>query len=175
MRARFKSLCALALLPLCAGLAACNPDTESGSEAEIYKLYLVRHAEKDPGENPGLTDAGRERANKLAQTSERLQFKRIYTTDYRRTRETAQPSAQVLGLDLTLYHPNDLEMLAATLKSRKESALIVGHSNTTPQLARLLGLETAKPMAESDYDRSYNFQFRGDTMLGVSYPATKAQ
>lgn len=165
---------AIGLLLACASLAGCGSDAGLNPDAEAYSLYLVRHAEKETGDNPGLTDGGRERAHKLAATSERLRFKRIYTTDYRRTRETAQPSAQILGLDVTLYHPNDLDMLAATLKARKESALIVGHSNTTPQLARLLGLKSAKPMDESDYDRSYNFQFKGDVMQGVTYPAAKA-
>ena len=66
--------------------------------------------------------------------------------------ETAQPLAGTLGLSITLYDPHDLPGLAARLREREETAIVIGHSNTTPELARILGA-SATDMDESEYDR----------------------
>ena len=129
----------------------------AGGEPEpSYTVYLVRHAEKTgETEDPGLAPAGAERAERLAAWARGRDIARVYSSDYRRTRDTATPIAEAIAAPLETYDPRGLEALASRLAERGESALVVGHSNTTPQLAALLCGCEAPPMDESVYDRVY--------------------
>ena len=143
-------------LALFAVLAACQtvPDTVETSG----KTYLVRHAEKTAERpDPGLTDAGSIRAVMLADELEDVGLTAIWSTDYKRTRDTAAPIAARLGLEVQLYDPADLPGFAAQLKTDPaQVALVVGHSNTTPQLTEALGGDPATPIDEGhEYDRLY--------------------
>jgi len=120
-----------------------------------YTLYLVRHAEKqsDGSQDPVLTEAGKTRAEQLATWFEDKDIEEVWSTDYKRTRDTAMPTASRLGLELSIYDPRDLADLVKTLLHQQRTALIVGHSNTTPELARLLCDCSIADMDESEYDR----------------------
>lgn len=128
---------------------------ESSDDNDHYTLYLVRHAEKlaDDGDDPGLTAAGLHRSGQLANWLQDRGITDIWSSDYRRSRDTAEPLATMLGRDLLLYDPQDLPALAGELRQNKRNALIVGHSNTTPDLARLLCMCVIKDMDDSDYDQ----------------------
>ena len=126
-------------------------------------IYLVRHAEKvtDGSPDPDLTDTGRQRAENLATILESAGVKRIFSTDYHRTRSTAAPLAELLALPIELYDPDDLEGLATRLLGVDDSALVVGHSDTTPELVDLLGGEGGPPIDEvTEYDRLYLVEIR---------------
>jgi len=127
----------------------------TGKAGDSYEIYLVRHAEKqtDGGKDPGLTDAGIFRAEQLATWFQDRDIREIWSSDYRRSRGTAQPLVSRLGLELTLYDPRDLPALAENLLDERRNALVVGHSNTTPELARLLCGCVISDMDESEYDR----------------------
>jgi phosphohistidine phosphatase SixA len=133
-------------------LTAC---TTAPAPKDNYKLYLVRHAEKqaDGSRDPELTEAGTHRADNLAGWFEDKNISDIWSSDYKRTRDTAKPSLSKLGLKLKIYDPRDLSALSETLLSNQNNALIVGHSNTTPELARLLCNCEIEDMDESEYDR----------------------
>ena len=77
-------------------------------------------------------------------------LEKIYSTNYKRTLNTARPVVKHHGLEVTQYSPRELESLATQLIALKEDALIVGHSNTTPEMVDLVGGE-AKPMTEEEY------------------------
>ena len=81
----------------------------------------------------------------------------VWSTDTKRTRDTAAPLAARLGLEVQLYDPSDLPGFAAQLKANSTATvLVVGHSNTTPQLAEALGAEPGPPIVEkTEYDRLY--------------------
>ena len=79
----------------------------------------------------------------------------IYSSDYIRTRDTARPLAEALGLELELYNPGDLEALATKLRAAEGRILVVGHSNTTPRLVGLIGGEPGTDIADDEYDRLY--------------------
>ncbi|NIP19208.1 MAG: histidine phosphatase family protein [Xanthomonadales bacterium] len=146
-------LLALAMSAQIAALAG-GPGTRAGAPDDGFDLYLVRHAEKTPDpDDPALTGAGALRAQRLAEGLAGQGIEAIWTSDYRRTRETAAPLAARLGLDPRLYDPRNLEELADRLRQAGRSALVVGHSNTTPQLAALLCACETAPMDESEYDR----------------------
>ena len=143
-------------------LAAC----QAIPAADSNTAYLVRHAEKVTGDaamdldnprDPPLTNAGEARAEALAERLSDSGITAIWSTDTVRTRDTAQPLADKLGLNVQIYDPSDLPGFAAQLKSEPlETVLVVGHSNTTPQLAEALGAEPGEPIVEkTEYDRLY--------------------
>jgi broad specificity phosphatase PhoE len=80
---------------------------------------------------------------------------KIYSSDFERTRDTAAPLAAALGLEVEQYDPTAMADLSQTLLASPGRYLVVGHSNTTPELAGLLGGEPGPPIPESEYDRLY--------------------
>lgn len=152
----------LVVLPAAAcasGPAAGSTRADEAASAEPPTVvFLVRHAEKadDGTADPPLTAEGRERAEALVRELGEANLDRVYTTDYRRTRETARPVAESKGLPLELYDPSDLESFARRLREGGGWSLVVGHSNTTPALVELLGGDPGPPIAEAwEYDRLY--------------------
>ena len=128
--------------------------TTSG-EGRTYTIFLVRHAEKqaDGSHDPKLTETGKKRSMQLANWFEDENIREIWSSNYRRTRNTAAPLLSRLGLELDIYDPGDQVSLAAKLLERQNTALIVGHSNTIPELARLICHCLINDMDESEHDR----------------------
>ena len=145
-------------------LACYIGDTNATDVDGGYTLYLVRHAEKqtDASDDPALNDIGRNRSEQLATWFEEKDIKLIWSSDYRRSRDTAGPLISSLGLELNLYDPRDLPALAKTLLDDRSNAMVVGHSNTTPELARLLCQCVIADMDESEYERLIVVSFSGD-------------
>lgn len=157
---------------------------EGTGERRSQVIYLVRHAEKITGtdiedRDPPLTEAGRERAQHLAYVLGHVRIEKIYSSDYTRTRQTAKPLAKKLGLRVQSYDPRALREFAQQLREGSGRALVVGHSNTTPQLVELLGGEGGAPIDEkSEYDRLYVVILEGGrvtTLLQRFGPDTKAE
>jgi len=145
----------LGVAGLAAALLSCSPPAETPAAGESV-FFLVRHAEKaDQSEDPPLTEEGHARARALADLLRDAGVETIYSSDFERTRDTAAPLASDLGLEVMLYDPNRLAELAETLLSSPGRALVVGHSNTTPELAGLLGGDPGPPIPEDEYDRLY--------------------
>jgi broad specificity phosphatase PhoE len=112
--------------------------------------YVMRHLERDSaGADPGLNAQGRRHAEGLAAWfAAHRPPAAIYVSATRRARETAAPLAARLGLAMKEYAPLDLDGLVARVKAEKGPVLIVGHSNTVPDIvARLSG---ARPPAIPD-------------------------
>jgi broad specificity phosphatase PhoE len=69
------------------------------------ELVLVRHAQPDwepeglAVDDPGLTALGREQARRTAELLAGERFDALHVSPYRRTRETAAPIAEALGLE----------------------------------------------------------------------------
>ncbi len=123
-------------------------------------IYLVRHAEKQKGGgDPELTSDGTARAERLAKILADVPLDMIYSSKYNRTRATAGPTAEAKGLSITNYNPRKLEELRELLfdpASAKKYTLVVGHSNSTPNLINLLlGEERFAHIPETDYDNFF--------------------
>jgi broad specificity phosphatase PhoE len=150
------------LLLACAGARPGPPPAEAPCGSTV--VLLVRHAEKEAGaEDPALTPAGRERAEALREVAGSAGVSAVYTTQLRRTRETAQPLAERLGVPVTVREVHwqqvreHVEAVAREVLSRHrgETVLVVGHSNTVPLLAEALAGVPVPPLPESEYDRLY--------------------
>ena len=154
----FAGLIGMSLL----SLAGCAPqqDAQTSTSADSFvatQIFLVRHAEKMTAKtDPALTQAGQDRAQLLANMLGDVGITHIHSSDYKRTRDTATPLAEQLGLEVMIYDPRDLAGMAAKLKGMSGRHLVVGHSNTTPPLTELLGGEGGTPIVEAtEYDRLY--------------------
>lgn len=142
----------LSLIALVCCLTGSAVASDHGDE---FTLYLVRHAEKqaDGSRDPNLTEAGEQRAKFLAAWLKNKQIGDIYSSGYQRTIGTARPLASELGLLLHIYDPQDQSELVERLLDRQDNAFVVGHSNTIPELARMLCGCTIDDIDESEYDR----------------------
>ena len=120
-------------------------------------IYLVRHAEvaADGSQDPALSPAGRARAEQLAAMLKDAGITAVHSTDYRRTRETAAAVARATGRQVETYDPNALPAFADRLRRAGGRRVVIGHSNTTPQLVEALGGTVQRPIAESEYDWLY--------------------
>lgn len=125
---------------------------------ENRNIYLIRHAEKqaDGTKDPSLTEQGRSRAANIFKQLKGKNITVIYSTNYKRTRETASPLVAFLKIELTLYDSNQLKNFAEQLLAERGNALVIGHSNTTPQLVELLGGDPHGSIRESEYQRLYH-------------------
>ena len=130
------------------------PVEEKINSQEYTNIYFIRHAEKDrtdPEESdPELTVTGKERANYWAKVMQHIPLSTVYSTNYRRTLATAEPTAAARELSVTLYDPAQTDPNLWWEAHRGESILVVGHSNTTPALVNQLLGETRFPDIEDD-------------------------
>jgi phosphohistidine phosphatase SixA len=144
----------LLAVPLTTALTADGPDE---AKADPLVVFLVRHAEKvDSSRDPELSGAGTKRALELTNLLRDAGIDHVLSSDFKRTRSTATPLAEALGLEVGLYDPRDLPALVARLRADGGRHLVVGHSNTTPAAVELLGGEPGAEIDEADeYDRLY--------------------
>ncbi len=83
--------------------------------AREQHIYLSRHAEKIKGiSDPGLTEKGKNRAQWLSDFLKSKSVEVIYSTNYKRTLQTAQPVASVQKKDIIIYDPHHQEQLPKT-------------------------------------------------------------
>lgn len=134
------------------------------AEGEPLVVFLVRHAEKTKvGRDPALTEEGAMRAEVLARSLRSADIDAVHSTGYVRTMSTAAPAATRLGTETEAYDPRDLPALAKKLRDAGGRHLVVGHSNTTPQMVELLGGDPGPAIDEAaEYDRLYIVTARAD-------------
>lgn len=132
--------------------------------AQSTVVILVRHAEEaEPdGEDSVLSAEGVARADSLVAALRHVELAAVYTTQYRRTRDTGAAVARAQGVPLTVVEAVRplaafLDGLAARLKREHpgQTVLVVGHSNTTPQLIRALSGPALPSLDETDHARFF--------------------
>lgn len=144
-------------LVLLATLAACAPAVPAEAQSEASVVYLVRHAERaeDGTNDPPISEAGQARAELVAEMLRDAGITHVHSTDLKRTRSTGMPLAEAAGLEIRSYSPRDLAAFAHTLWQTPGRHLVLGHSNTTPDLVDALGGDSYSPIEEMEYDRLY--------------------
>jgi broad specificity phosphatase PhoE len=119
-------------------------------------VFIVRHAEKaDDSKDAELSEAGRARAEALANMLRDSKISVIYATEFKRTQETAAPLAKALGLTVTTLPSANQAALVAKLRASTVNSLVVGHGNTIPDIIKALGISEPINIAESDYDNLF--------------------
>ncbi|GAB2776393.1 SixA phosphatase family protein [Salinimicrobium soli] len=121
-----------------------NPTEVSAQQNQdkMTTYYFIRHAEKDTTDptnrDPELTEKGKQRAENWARIFKEVEFDHIYTTDYSRTRATAQAVAKSQQNSVEIYDPRQLYSKDFQGKTSGKTVLVVGHSNTNPQFVNLI-------------------------------------
>jgi 2,3-bisphosphoglycerate-dependent phosphoglycerate mutase len=129
--------------------------TVFGYTQSLTTFILVRHAEKatnDP-KDPDLSDTGRVRARRLAELFATTEIAAVYSTNFKRTLQTAEAVASQKKLPVKIYQPHQREVIEAMVSEHQgKTVLLVGHSNTIPWTANLLlGNQELKDFADSEY------------------------
>ncbi len=167
--ARIVSLLSLVFLA-----AACSHEAARAPGPEAPTFVVVRHAEKDTATtdpDPALIVAGEQRAQRLARSLEAASLVAVYATPYRRTRQTAAPTALAHDLPVTAYDAREpADAFAATLRERHRAGtiLVVGHSNTVPGIVAALCGCDIPAMTEAEYDHRFVVEFDADGQARVS-------
>jgi len=125
------------------------------SEETKTTYYLIRHAEKDrtdaANKDPNLNRKGLERAERWADYFEKINLNAIYSTNYHRTMQTAEPTAKSKQLAINNYDTRDMYDSIFQNNTAGKTVLVVGHSNTTPIFVNnILGEEKHKNMDDHD-------------------------
>jgi phosphohistidine phosphatase SixA len=130
-------------------------------------IFVVRHGERadQPGgappatpmmaNDPPLSAAGRERANRLAALLAAADVKHVFATEFLRTQQTAAPAAQKAGVQVTTSPSKDTGLLLQQILKSPGAALVVGHSNTVPDVLKGLGVKTPIAIADTEFDNLF--------------------
>jgi broad specificity phosphatase PhoE len=120
--------------------------------AAQHAVYVMRHLNTPAGQpDPDLLPEGQHAADALASWFRDERPAAIYVTDYKRTRETVAPLAARLGLTPIVYDPRDTPGLVARVRAEHGPVLIVGHSNTVPDIVAALGGARPTPLGHEDF------------------------
>ncbi len=132
-------------------------------------IILLRHAEKDKQDeefgnsvDPRLSDAGKQRAERLADVLEKYKPDAVFSSQFNRTLSTAAPFARRKRMQVQFYNHRKLDEIAQIASAGNfKTVVIVGHNSTTPALTNLLiGQEKYKPLGENEYDKIFIVKIR---------------
>lgn len=141
---------------------ACGPSGTAADGVEEDRIVvLVRHAEKEPGEDPALSEAGRARARTLAHVLSAWSVDAIYVSGFRRTRETAAPLAELSDVTPAVVDAARVEELVDRVRSHEGTVVVVGHSNTVPVLIKALGGPSVEQIPDHVYDDFFVLHLSG--------------
>jgi phosphohistidine phosphatase SixA len=129
-----------------------------GAHAQnVRTIFFVRHADKvsDDTDAP-LSDAGRRRAECLANTLADAHIDQIFTSDLQRTQQTAAPLAEKLHVKPTAIPLSTPDRLVEAIRASKSAyVLVVWHDMTLPKIMQALGAPAITPIGHTEYDRFF--------------------
>jgi broad specificity phosphatase PhoE len=125
-------------------------------------VFLVRHAERADsgmapasGADPDLSEAGKARAQSLAALLKDANITTIFTTEFKRTQQTAAPLGKALGISVVTVPSKNTVDLVKQIKAAKGNVLVVGHSNSVPDIIRDLGVSAPVTIADDEFDNLF--------------------
>jgi phosphohistidine phosphatase SixA len=136
----------------------------SGSVVAQQVVFVVRHADPPPmlvmdklPTNTPISDAGKLRANRLANLLKDANIKAIYTSTALRTFQTAEPLSNLINIPIKRIPKKNIDILLDDIESNhaKDKVLIVSHWNYIPKILKALGQKNAAKFAKSEYGNLY--------------------
>jgi len=130
-------------------------------------VFLVRHAEREevPKQDPPLKKEGVLRSQELARLLGSAGVKTIITSQSARTKQTAEAFASKAGLTVTsislksnptnprlIAEESTAEVVNKILERPGENVLLVGHSNSLPDVIKMLGGDVVPTIDERKFD-----------------------
>lgn len=159
---RLRRYVQVAALLVLSGQACVKVHVARGADAPaaLTTIVVVRHAEKstDDPRDPSISAVGWERAAALSETLKDAGVGAIYSTQLKRTRQTAEPLAKKLGLTIIERSATTpaVDLAREILANQAgKTILIVGHSNTVPQIVQAFGRKVIPPIQDSEYDHLF--------------------
>jgi phosphohistidine phosphatase SixA len=145
------------------------------TEAQPPEVYIMRHLQKaDASRDPVLSQEGAVNANSVAELLAARGIKAVFATKTRRAELSAAPLAARLGISVTHYDPSDVPALIAAVRAITGNVLIVGHSNTVPDLVAAFGGAKPAPLTEQDYGIIYQVTPGSSEVRQFQVPAAGA-
>jgi phosphohistidine phosphatase SixA len=139
----------------------------SQEEFKPITVYLVRHSERadEPRQDPPLNEKGILRSQELARVLANGNIKAIITSQFLRTKHTAEPLSKKLNVPVTsislslnpanprqISEQSTAEVTNKILERAGESVLVIGHSNSIPDVIKMLGGDTVPVIDEKKFD-----------------------
>lgn len=130
-------------------------------------VILVRHAEREdePRTDPPLKKEGVARSQELARILSTANIKAIYTSQFIRTKQTAEPITAKTGVSVTsltlkpnpanlrqIAEESTAELVNKIMQRPGETALVIGHSNWIPDVIKMLGGDVVPTIDEKKFD-----------------------
>ncbi len=132
----------------------------------VTKIFIVRHAEKEVGKDPALTQVGFTRAGDLLRALNSEGIQKIYVSQYRRTQMTGDSLRIQMGVDTVHYSADTVcdHLVNSILEHRDfgKTILIIGHSNTLPKIIRKLGVldYPQNDIPDNEFDNLYMITYK---------------
>ena len=114
-----------------------EPPAPAAESRPVTTLYVTRHFEKGPGNDPSLTEAGQRRARLLAQMLANTRISCIITSELRRTIETVLPLGENLAIAEDDFQKiGDINEVVEYIRSLPQgsTAILSHHSFTLHQI-----------------------------------------
>jgi broad specificity phosphatase PhoE len=141
------------LLPLMAACASTPP------APPVPNIYVIRHLHTMEGvQNAQLTEQGRKAAVALADRMAADPPAVIFVSATDRARQTAAPTAERFGVTPQTYDPRDTPGVVARVLAAQGTVLVVGHSNTVPDIVAGLGGQRPAPLVHADFGDLWHIQ-----------------
>ncbi|HVG11833.1 MAG TPA: histidine phosphatase family protein [Flavisolibacter sp.] len=129
--------------------------------------YVVRHAEKaapgpDMASDVPLSEAGQARAAALRALLENKKIREIYSTNTMRTRSTAKPLSDAIGVPVQVYAPGDTGFVNRVKSGSNGNVLIVGHSNTVDDIVNgFVNRNAIQDLPDTEYSKLFVVRKKG--------------
>lgn len=138
----------------------------------VPNIYVVRHLHTPKGvKDPDLTAEGQAYAVALAHWLSRDPPQVIFVSSTKRAHQTAAPAARRYGLTPNEYDPADTAGLIAAILRQPGTILVVGHSNTVPDIVAGLGGERPAALVHEDFGDIWHIQGAARTTTRTRLPA----
>ena len=121
-------------------------------------VVLVRHADITSvagNPDPPLNAAGTARADALRRALADAGVGAIFVTRFQRTRQTAQPLADALGIEPAIRDDVGETVAAIREQASSSTVLVVGHTNTLPDICAGLGGPALPAIGATEFDRLF--------------------
>ncbi len=132
-------------------------------------VLLIRHADRQ-GSQDKLSNAGEARAQELVHVLEKSGVNAIYHSNAIRTEKTAAPLAMAIGITPAAIAAADTTLLVNDIRTQHSShtVLVVGHSDTVPEIITALGGPSIPNIAGNEFDNLFVL-----TTCHCTWPRTK--
>jgi broad specificity phosphatase PhoE len=126
-----------------------------GSAAAQSVIFLVRHADRaSSAEDSLLSATGEQRASCLARTLADAGIAEVFATEVKRTQQTAEPVSREFHIETKIVaKARTADLVSELKKSDRTRVLVVGHSDTLPDIVQRLGAGSIPKFGDREYDR----------------------